>query len=352
MGDGQERTEEASPKRKADARKEGRVAKSQDLVGALVTIVLISALPGIMSTMGNGFLSAVRNNYATLPTDAAPGTLARSLTMALQPALPGIGLLLALTVTVSIFATFLQTNFNFSFKAITPSFQKIDPFQGAKRLFSPQQAMQGVKAFLKFLLFGMVAYRAILDNWQAFSNLSELPSGAALVMVGNTLRGVAMKIAGVWFVLAALDYIFQRKQMDKQLKMTKDEVKREMKDSDGSPEIKAARMQRRRKLMKQRVRDAVKSADVIVTNPTHYAVALKYDPEKSHAPIVVAKGVDHLAARIREFAKEDRVPVIPNPRLARALYKQCEVGDPIPRDLFAAVAELLAYVYQVLKPKR
>ncbi len=352
MGDGQERTEDASPRRKQQARKDGQVAKSQDLVGAVVTVVLVSAMPALVSSTGQGFIQAIRGSFATLPTDASVGSIGRSLSDSLGPTITGVLLLLVIAASVGLLVTVLQTGFNFSAKAITPSFQKIDPMSGAKRLFSTRQLMEGTKAFAKFVLFGWIAYSAIASNWEMFGNLSRVPPSVALASVAEAMRGVAMKVGMAWAVLAALDYFFQRKQMDKQLRMTKAEVKQEYKESEGSPEIKAARYQRRRKLMKQRMRDAVRTADVIVTNPTHFSVALKYDPEKSAAPIVVAKGVDHTAMKIREFAKEDRIPIVPNPRLARALYRQCEIGDAIPRELFAAVAELLAYVYRVLKQVR
>jgi flagellar biosynthetic protein FlhB len=348
-GDGQERTEDASPRRKQQARKDGQVAKSQDLVGATVTIVLVAALPGLVGTLGRGFLETVRGSFSSLPTDVAPSSLGRAFANATLPAAPGLLYLLLIPVGVGVVATVAQTGFLVSAKAIVPSFQKIDPMSGFKRMLSKRSLAEGIKAFLKFLLFGYLAYSAIASNWGMFGNLGKVPPVAALSLIGEAMRGIALKVAMVWAVLAAADYFFQRKQMDKQIRMTKDEVKQEYKEQEGSPEIKAARFQRRRRMMKQRTRDAVRSADVIVTNPTHFAVAIKYDPEKNAAPVVVAKGADHLAAKIREFAKEDRIPIVPNPRLARALYRQCEVGDTIPRELFAAVAEVLAYVYKVIK---
>lgn len=343
-----EKTEDASPRRKQEARKNGQVAKSQDLVGATVTIVLIAALPGLVSTMGKGFLQTVRSSFYNLPTDASFGRVGQAVHDAAMPALPGLGLLLVLALSVGVVTTVAQTGFNVSVKAITPSFQKIDPMSGMKRLFSKKSLMEGAKSFVKFLLFGWIAWQAISQNWDILGNLSRLPAALALAQVGEIMRGVGMKVAMVWGVVAIVDYFFQKKSHDKELKMTKEEVKQEFKDAEGSAEIKAARYQRRRQLMKQRVRDAVRTADVVVTNPTHFAVALKYDPEKNAAPIVVAKGADVLAAKIKEFAKEDRIPIVPNIRLARALYKQCEVGDTVPRELFAAVAEVLAHVYKIL----
>lgn len=351
-GDGQERTEEASPRRKQEARKDGQVAKSQDLVSAAVTVVLVGMLPQLVSGLGRGFMDSIRYSLENLSTDAGIGSIRRAFGLSLQSSAPGLFMLLFAAATVGTVATLAQTGLLVSAKPLTPAFNKIDPMSGMKRLFSKRSMMEGAKAFAKFLLFGWIAYREIANNWAIFQNYSSLTPAAGLISVGEVMRSIALKVTMVWCVLAAIDYFFQRKQMDKQLKMTKDEVKREHKDSEGSPEIKAARYQRRRKLMRMRTRDAVRSANVIVTNPTHYSVALKYDPEKNGAPIVVAKGVDHLAMKIREFAREDHIPIVPNPKLARALYKKCEVGDQIPRELFAAVAELLAYVYKVLNGLR
>jgi flagellar biosynthetic protein FlhB len=347
-GDTGEKTEDASPKRKQEAKKNGQVAKSQDLVGATVTVVLIASLPGLVATIGKGFLQAVRSSFANLSTDLSFGRMGQALHDAAMPALPSLLMLLVLAAAIGVVTTVAQTGFNISFKSITPDLKKIDPMSGAKRLFSKKSLMEGAKSLAKFVLFGWIAYGAISQNWEVLGNLSRLPASLALAQVGEIMRGVGLKIAMVWGVVAILDYFFQKKSHDKELKMTKEEVKQEFKESEGSPEVKAARYQRRRQLMKQRVRDAVRTADVVVTNPTHFAVAIKYDPEKHAAPIVVAKGADVLAAKIKEFAKEDRIPIVPNIRLARALYKQCEVGDTVPRELFSAVAEVLAHVYKIL----
>jgi flagellar biosynthetic protein FlhB len=186
------------------------------------------------------------------------------------------------------------------------------------------------------------------SNWDDLTNLSAIPPVEAVGVVGVVVRLMGIRVAIAWALLAGIDYFFQRQQVERQLRMSKEEVKREMREMETSPEVRAVRNARRRRLMR-RLREAVRSADVVVTNPTHFAVALKYQPGKDHAPMVVAKGVDFLAARIREEAIEAEIPLVPNPPLARALYKQCEIGDYVPRDLFQAVAEVLAYVYRTLK---
>jgi flagellar biosynthesis protein FlhB len=194
----------------------------------------------------------------------------------------------------------------------------------------------------------MVAYSVVAANWTQLMALAWLPPLAAMAVVGEIMRTMAIRVALIWLALAAIDYFYQRKRLDKELRMTKEEVKQEMKEMEQSPELKRAIAIRRRKLSR-RMMQAVKSASVIVTNPTHYSVAIVYEAGKAHAPQIVAKGSDHLAFRIREIATENDVPIVPNPPLARALYKHCEVGDFIPREYFQPVAEVLAYVYRTVK---
>ena len=220
-----------------------------------------------------------------------------------------------------------------------------------KRIFSITAGFEGGKAFGKSILFGALAFSAISGRWDELAGLPGMQPLAALALVGGVVRTMAMRVAMAWLAIAGLDFFFQRKQINKQLMMTKEELKQEMRESEGSPELKVAIAIRRRKL-KKRMMDAVRTADVVVTNPTHYAVAIEYKPGEHHAPIVVAKGADFLAAKIREVASEARVPIVPNPPLARALYRKCEIGDFVPRDYFQAVAEVLAYVYRTLKRVR
>lgn len=232
---------------------------------------------------------------------------------------------------------------------LKPSLAKINPLAGLKRLFSAQAGMEGAKAIFKTGLFSWVAYQVIQSNWDRLIELSWVSTSGSLSIIGEIIRTIMMRVGMLWLGLAAVDYLFQRKQIDKQLRMTKDEVKQEFKQNEQSPELRGAMAAKRRKLLRGRMAQAVKTADVIITNPTHFAVAIQYDRTKMHAPQVVAKGQDVLAAKIREMAKDSRVPIVPNPPLARQLYKKCEVGDFVPRELFQAVAEVLAYVYGTLK---
>lgn len=346
---GQERTEQATPRRRQQARRKGTVAKSNDLTGSLVLMALIMVLPIAIGKIGEGLMAGMVVNFRHLPTELSQETLGQYCLNLAQPALAGLGMIVGTAMLLGIAINFGQVGFVISGEALTPSFAKLNPANGLKRMFSFSASFEGLKASAKCGIFIYLAWSVISSSWPQITMMSAMSPMDSLGATATLVKSIAFRIAMVWLALAALDYFVQRKQVDKQMKMTKEEIKQEMKEAETSPELRAAQAARRRRLGKGRMRDAVKTADVIVTNPTHFAVAIKYDPAKSHAPIVVAKGVDHLAARIREAAGEDRIPIVPNPPLARALYKQCEIGDYVPRELFQAVAEVLAFVYRTLK---
>lgn len=350
--DGQERTEDATPKRRMDARRKGTVAKSTDLTGALVLLALSLILPYALSRLGIETMQTIRSALVEIPSDFAPASLIEYVLIFLKPGIVLFITVAAIALTVGLAANFAQVGFVVSAESMAPSLEKLNPIQGFKRLFSARAGVEALKTIVKSLLFGYIAYSAIAGRWEEVIGLAWLTPAAAASHVGSILHTVLLRVALVWLGLALLDYLFQRKQIDKQLRMTKDELKREMKDQETSPELKMVMAQRRRKLAKGRMMDRVKEADVVITNPQHYAVAVKYERSSMHAPMVVAKGADYLALRIRQVAQGARVPIVPNPPLARALYKKCEVGDFVPRDLFQAVAEVLAYVYRTLRRVR
>lgn len=349
---GQERTEDATPRRRQDARKKGTVARSVDLTNALVITALVIVLPSTLVSFGTGLMGGMKQGLATMPMDVSSGSLSRYSWGLLQPAIGALAPLVLTALVVGLASNFAQVGFVMSGESLTPSFQKINPLEGFKRLFSSRAVVEALKASIKALLFGYIAFSVVSSRWNDVIGLSWMTPSAAASTVGSILQTIFTRVAICWLVIASLDYLFQRKQTNKQLMMTKDELKREFKEQEGSPELKMAQAQRRRKLSKGRMMDRVKSADAIITNPTHFAVAVSYDRSKDAAPIVVAKGQDYLAQKIREVATSSRVPIVPNPPLARALYKQCEVGDFIPRHLFQAVAEVLAYVYRTVKGVR
>lgn len=349
--DGQERTEEATPRRKEDARKKGTVAKSNDLIGAALLFVTIGTLPVALSGFGDGIRIGLQN-LARAPFSSDPQMIQRTATQIAQPMIAGILFFFGALMIGGLVMNVAQVGFRLTPELLQPDLNKLNPLQGLQRILSRRAAFEGFKAVAKATLFGFIAYRAVASQWDGIIGLAWLAPPAALAKIGTLLLTIAKEVGMAWLTLAALDYLFQRKQVDRQIKMTKDELKREMKEQEGSPELKGERMRRARRLSQGRGLKMVKEADVIITNPTHYAIAVKYDRSEMYAPMVVAKGVDHMAFKIRELAKEAKVPLVENPPLARALYKQCEIGDFVPRDLFQAVAEVLAYVYKSLQNLR
>lgn len=344
-----ERTEEATPRKRQEARKKGSVAKSADLAGASSLLVCALMLPGVIDRLATGLFDSVHSSIVQPSHEIDFSRVMSVFGALLYPALVAIGPLVMCLMVVGLATNFAQVGFVLSGESMKPSWEKVNPLAGFKRLFSMRTTFEGVKATFKLFLFAWIAYVAIRGQWADLANLSYLPPSQAAAKIGLVMHSILVRIAVVWLALAIVDYIFQRKQLDKQLRMTKDELKREMKEQEGSPEIKAAMYHRRRKLLKGGLVSRMREADLVVTNPTHFAVALKYRRNEHHAPMVVAKGQDYLALKIREIAGQEDVPIVENPPLARALYKQCEVGDFIPRDMFAAVAEVLAYVYKSVK---
>lgn len=344
----QERTEEATPRKRQQARRKGTVAKSMDLTGAVVAVGLVVILPFAISNLGQSFLSCLKETWLQMPRTINAQEIGTHVWTSMSGPLSAFVPIVLTALAVGLAINFAQVGFVFSGEAMAPSLAKINPLEGIKRMLSMRSTMEGLKALAKALLFGWIAYSSIRGHYDQFLNLSWLRPMDSLAVIGGVIREIALKVAFCWLAIAVLDYLYQRKNTDKQLRMTKEELKQEMKEMEGSPELKAAIAQRRRKLSR-RMMEAVKTADAVITNPTHFAVAIKYEPGKMHAPQVVAKGADLIAAKIREIANESRVPLVPNPPLARQLYKKCEVGDYVPRELFQAVAEVLAYVYKTLR---
>ncbi|MEQ1823942.1 MAG: EscU/YscU/HrcU family type III secretion system export apparatus switch protein [Fimbriimonadaceae bacterium] len=345
---GQERSEAPTPRRRQQARKKGTVTKSQDLVSALVVAAMLVTLPSVISKCGETMSAGFRSGMNNIPTDVSmPSLTSYFSTVATGPIL-AISVLIGTIMAVGVAANFAQVGFVMSAERLVPSWAKMNPLQGFKRLFSFTATFEGIKAFGKSLVFLYLGYGVVASNWDRLIGTYGLSSMNSVGIIGDLMRVLSTRIAVAWLALAILDYAFQRKQVEKQLKMTKEEVKQEFKESETSPELKAAMARRRRSISKGRLQDAIKNADVVVTNPTHYAVVLAYKPGQMHAPQVLYKGQDLIAAKIRELAKESKIPIVPNPPLARQLYKKCEIGDFVPREMFQAVAEVLAFVYRTM----
>ena len=344
----QERTEEATPRKRQQARKKGTVARSMDLTSSLAMLVGLLLMPSALNDLQMGAETSIKAGLGTLPTSASLGEIGRQFSLCITPNLKGLGILMASLTFVGIGVSVAQVGFVLSGEALTPQFNRLNPIEGFKRLFSRNAWFEAVKALLKSGLIALLAYSAIMGAWPRLMAVGYVPLQSGIIVASQAVRGMAFKIVAVWLALAGLDYFFQRKRIDRELRMSKQEIKEEMKEHDQNPEVKMAQARRRRQLARKSLMQAIRDADVVITNPTHYAVAIEYDADKSTVPIIVAKGADALAAKIRELAAANDVPIIPNPPLTRALYHQCDIGDVVPKELFQPVAEILAYVYKTL----
>lgn len=344
----QERTEAPTPRRREEARKSGQVARSTDLSAALVLLGGLLMLDWFGRRMFGNIMIAMR----TCLEDDEPAMTDPEMLLPLMAKifrlLIGIAgpFLLALFV-VALLSCFFQVGYLLTFQAIKPSLQRLNPLSGIKRMFNARSVVQLIMGVLKLSLVGAVAYMTLngrLDLFATSANLSAL----ALVGVGSELFfTVSIRLALVLLILGIIDYLYNRYKMEKDLKMTKEEVKDEYKSMEGDPKLKSKRRQVQMELALQHIKAAVPKADVVITNPTELAVAIRYDADTMVAPKVVAKGADYLARRIREIALEHGIPIVERKPLARALYKMVEVGQEIPAQFYKAVAEILAYVYEL-----
>jgi len=347
MADDQEKTEEPTPKKIEDARKEGNVPKSQDTSGVITLFVAILAVLMLFPYMARHMLLLFQYYFSLIGT---PLDKLFMLDIAIVTVREFLFIVMPLAIAVAIsgvIAALAQFGFLFTTKAIVPDFKKIDPIKGTKNLFSMKKLIEGIKITFKSfttLGVGFVFF---------FFFIMELPTVALfgladqLDWLKDKMIIIAFVMLLIIFVFAMIDIIIVRKQYFDGLKMSKQEVKDEMKNMEGDPLIKSKIRQIQMQASRKRMMAEVPNADVIITNPTHYAVAVKYDEQKSHAPIVIAKGMDNIALQIKKIARENSVHIVQNPPLARSLYSEVDIDKPIPEALFGAVAEVLAYVYKM-----
>ncbi len=345
---GFERTEPASQRRREQAREEGQVARSRELS----TLALLLAAGGGLSFMGGGLterLSGLMRHGLRLDRALAFDTelmleqLKDSSIDVLMAFLP----LFALLIVAGIASALLLNGWMFSVKPLMPDFARLDPRQGLARMVSAHGLVEMLKAIGKALLVGGVAAWVIWKNSGAMLALASEPLAAGMVHLTQFLGTSFLLMAGSVALIAAIDVPFQIWDQEKKLRMTREEVRQENRETEGDPQVKAHIRSQQREIARKRMMAEIPKADVVVTNPTHYAVALRYQDGSMRAPKVVAKGAHLLAARIRALAEEHRVPVLEAPPLARALYRHADLGDEIPAALYTAVAEVLAYVYQL-----
>lgn len=348
MADDQNRTLPATPRKISKARKDGQVPRSRDLghlaalgIGALL---LISLAPRLVELLRNMLSSGLRFDAQRLAEgDVMVQQLMHLSGRMLLLVLPlGVAMVLA-----ALAASYLSGGWNFTTKAIQPKFSKLNPLTGLPRMFSPMQLVETLKSCLLATVLGALGVFYFKGHLDEFIALNRLPLPSAFAAVGELLRGGLTLLLLALGLFALVDVPLQRWRLAKQLKMSHQEVKQEIKEVEGNVEVKSKIKARMRQLASRRMLAAVPAADLVVMNPSHYAVALKYDEATMGAPKVVAKGTDLMALRIRDLAREHKVPVLEAPPLARALYAHAEVDQEVPAVLFGAVAQVLAWVYQL-----
>jgi flagellar biosynthetic protein FlhB len=340
-----DKTEQPTPRRRQEAREEGQVPRSTDLTGALALLAGLILLNVFGPGMFERLLLLIREmvDVSDAPVAALPNWMARTLYTAALLLLPFLLLLMVLTGAGAL----AQTGLLLTPKKLIPRINNLSPIKGVKRLFSLDSATRTVLGFFKMALVALVAYYTILARIRPVLGVGSLPPLGILHMASEMLFSLMLRLALVLLILGLIDYFYQRHKIEKQLRMSKQEIKDELKRMEGDPLVKHRRRQVQAKLALQRIAIDVPKSDVVVTNPTEYAVALKYDELTMRAPRVLAKGKDLLALRIRQIAQQYGVVIVQRPPLARGLYTACEVGDEIPPAYYRAVAEVLAYVYQL-----
>ncbi len=344
----QDKTEPATPRRRREARQRGQVARSAEANSAIILLVSLLTIkyagPYMIERMGS-LTSRYLSRFPT--TDLTPAAVQANLVQILLDMAVVLGPLFAAVFVAGFVSNAVQVGLVFSGEPLMPQASRLDPIGGIARMFSVRSAVELAKALAKICLVGYIVFTFVKSEYPTVVGLvgcdpREIASG-----MGGLIYRLLFKAGMALLIIAAIDYAFQRHQNEKQLRMTKEEVKEDYKRSEGDPLVKSKIRQRQRRMAMNRMMQSIPTADVVITNPTHFAVALKYDADEYTAPIVVAKGKNLIAQRIKEIAAENRVPMVENVQLARALYKTVEIGDEVPAVLYQAVAEILAYVYRL-----
>jgi len=348
MASSEEKTEAPTAKKKKEAVEKGQVAKSPDINSALILlsgVLLMLFLGGSMLIKMKDTMGMVCKNlfYEDFDTDTFISLLMDISIKNLKGVLPIMGGFMV----VGLIASYSQVGIVFSRKALIPDFKKLNPLTGAQKLLSKRSLIKTAMAVLKLSIMGSIAYISIKNDLEPLMELVSMRTEAIFTSASGLIFGITLKIAIILLILALLDFMYQRWQHSKDLMMTKNEVKQEAKQTDGDPLIKSRIKSVQREMSRKRMMQAIPEADVIVTNPTHYAVAIKYDAATMDAPKVIGKGVDLIALKIREIAAKHDIPIVEDRILARVLYSTIELDCDVPPKLYQAVAKVLSYVYQL-----
>jgi flagellar biosynthetic protein FlhB len=348
-----EKTERATPKKRNEARNKGQVAHSQEIVTSVALVVCISMFMLLGSFFWNRIVAMFSDVLLhRLTMDVTSGNVMEMFGRYAIQMLIVLSPIFIAAVVVAFAANYFQFGWLFTTQTIKFKLQPLNPINGFKRMFSSRSLIELLKSSLKLLAVSLVLYYVIWTERDRVMALAHVPIQDIFSFTGDLTIRVSLLVGVLLFAMAVGDYYYQKYMYEKSLRMSKQDIKDEYKNAEGDPKIKAKIRERQRRMAIMRMMQEVPKADVIITNPTHFAVALQYDGSKMDAPRVIAKGQDYLALRIREIAKANDVVTMENKPLARALYERTEIGDSIPADLFQAVAEVLAYVYRLRGGRR
>ena len=353
-GPGGEKTEEPTSKKLDDARSEGQVAKSKEVTNAFELLAFFLLIYFWTSRIGTYFIGNMYDVYVQIPEyikmydgRIQEQTISALFVQSLLRVLMIMAPFLLIGFFVSFVTNLVQVKWKPTTKPLQPKFSKLNPVNGFKRFFSVNSLVELLKSLLKIGLITYVVYSYLKKNMPPLYQFYGLSLNQGIMQVGMLVVSLGIRISLFYMIIALLDYIYQKVKFKNDMKMTKQEVKDEYKNQEGDPQIKSKQRQRMQEASRRRMMQQLPQADVVITNPTHYAVAIKYDQELYDAPYVVAKGADYLAQKIKEIAKENHVEIVENKPLARMLYANVDVGDVVPPELYQAVAEVLAFVYHL-----
>ncbi len=343
-----EKTEAPTPRKLEQAREKGQVAKSMEISKTFIFLGIFGLFFAIPTFFLERLISLVRTLFNTkLTMDISIPNIIELFEGLLIDSLIMLAPIFAITMIIGLASGYVQFGFLFTVEPLKLSLNKINPINGFKQIFSLKSIVEFLKSLIKISVIFVIGYLTFLKERETILSMATVPLDGVLKYTVHTAVVMGLQIAAALAVLAILDYLYQRYEHFKQLRMSKQDIKDEMKNIYGDPLIKSKIKQKQMQVAMQRMMQAIPTADVVVTNPTHYAVAIKYDPKNMSAPVVVAKGVDYVAFKIREVATKNDIVIMENKQLARALYDQVEIDQQIPGDLFKAVADVFAYVYKV-----
>ncbi|MCI6165852.1 MAG: flagellar biosynthesis protein FlhB [Lachnospira sp.] len=355
-GPGGEKTEPATSKKLEDVRKEGQVAKSKEIITAVSLMSLFIIIKVYVSTMGTKLIDAFKEIYELfgimtdgsglgLPMNLAAGIIRETFVIIINIVAP----ILIIAVVIAVLGNMLQQKWMVTAKPLQPKFSKLSPLNGFKRMFSVKQLVELFKSIAMMIVIGIMVYTTVKKEMNLLLTFYDVTLYTALTAIGNIVVDLGIKISAVFLVIGFVDLLYQRHKFKTDNMMTKQEVKDEFKNAEGDPQVKGQIRRKMQEISRRRMMQQLPEADVVITNPTHFAVALKYEPDQGRAPVVIAKGADYLAFQIREKAKEYNIEIVENKPLARIIYHNIDIGMEIPPELYQAVAEILAMVLSAKK---